>query len=188
MTTQEITTKKRKLSLSNEKNEEDNMINHELESQKTELKLVEEEELKIAESEYKTASQPNAIIDVDAKVNLQKSRSLPTLPSNVPKNGFYYHYKHDKSSKDIYNYAYEVVGCGLATDPVTNENSYKVIYRPLYESAVYIAGKLFDVRQLDGLNGFMTKLDNGSDRFVLMMDPNTIEEMKKKSVEMYPLN
>ncbi len=46
-----------------------------------------------------------------------------------PEKGFYYHYKHDPHGKK-YNYMYEVVGIARNTE----ENTFTVLYRPLYES------------------------------------------------------
>lgn len=65
-------------------------------------------------------------------------------PNQVPENGFYYHYKHDPLGA-INNYAYEVLGVGAHTE---EDGNFMVVYRPLYESSVYKAGKLFDLRPL----------------------------------------
>ena len=70
------------------------------------------------------------------------------IPTQVPINGFYYHYKHNPAGS-VNNYAYEVIGVGCHTeDDCRPEDANMVIYRPLYESSVYKAGKLFDLRPL----------------------------------------
>lgn len=71
------------------------------------------------------------------------------ISNKVPENGFYYHYKHDPNGP-MNNYAYEVVGVGVHTeDDCRIEDANMVVYRPLYESSVYKAGKLFDLRPLE---------------------------------------
>ena len=79
------------------------------------------------------------------------------IPSRVPEKGFYYHYKHDPSGP-INNYAYEIVGVGCHTeDDCRPEDENLVVYRPLYESTVYKAGKLFDIRPLEMFVESVTK-------------------------------
>ncbi len=53
------------------------------------------------------------------------------MPTQVPENGFYYHYKHDPL-KPVNDYAYEVVGVGCHTeDDCRPEDANMVVYRPL---------------------------------------------------------
>ena len=103
-----------------------------------------------------------------------------TIPKVRPENGFYYHYKH--TSDDINNYAYEVVGVGHHTeDEVTNF----VIYRPLYESSVYLAGKMFDVRPLEMFMEEVTKDGKTFPRFQKITDPEICAKLEKLKQEMY---
>ena len=105
---------------------------------------------------------------------------MVTIPKVRPENGFYYHYKH--TSGDINNYAYEVVGVGHHTeDEVTNF----VIYRPLYESSVYLAGKMFDVRPLEMFMEEVTKDGKTFPRFTKITDPEIITKLEKVKGEMY---
>ena len=77
--------------------------------------------------------------------------------SRIPSPGFYYHYKHNPTGP-VNNYAYEVVGVGRHTeDDCRPEDANMVVYRPLYESTVYKAGKLFDLRPLDMFMEDVTK-------------------------------
>ena len=103
-----------------------------------------------------------------------------TIPKVRPENGFYYHYKH--TSDDINNYAYEVVGVGHHTeDEVTNF----VIYRPLYESSVYLADKMFDVRPLEMFMEEVTKDGKTFPRFQKITDPEICAKLEKLKQEMY---
>jgi len=101
------------------------------------------------------------------------------IPTKVPVNGFYYHYKHDPSGP-INNYAYEVVGVGHHTE---EDGVFFVLYRPLYESPVYVAGKMYDVRPLEMWMGEVEKDGATFPRFSKITDMAVImrlEEIKKK--------
>ncbi len=107
------------------------------------------------------------------------------LPKKVPQSGFYYHYKHDPA-KGIQDYAYEVVGTGCHTeDDCRPEDVHMVVYRPLYESSVFTAGKLFDLRPLEMWMGDVTKGDKTFPRFTKITDHATIAELEKIRAEMY---
>ena len=108
-----------------------------------------------------------------------------TLPTRVPEQGFYYHYKHDPSGP-INNYAYEVVGVGHHTEADCRpEDANMVIYRPLYEAFVYKAGELFDLRPLEMF--MQDVLQNGRivPRFKKITDPTIIVELKEIKTTMY---
>lgn len=62
---------------------------------------------------------------------------------DLPQKGFYVHYKHDPSGVP-YNYMYEVVGIGRNTE----EETYTVLYRPLYKSD-WMSPADFQSRPLD---------------------------------------
>ncbi len=102
------------------------------------------------------------------------------IPEKVPENGFYYHYKHDPVGS-LNNYAYEVVGVGHHTEEEVNF----VIYRPLYESTVYKAGKMFDVRPLEMFMEEVSKDGKTFPRFKKITDPKIISELNKIREEMY---
>src|SRR3989338_3141614 len=102
------------------------------------------------------------------------------IPEKVPENGFYYHYKHDPAGP-INNYAYEIVGVGHHTEEEVNF----VIYRPLYESTVYLAGKMFDVRPIDMFLEEVSKDGKTFPRFKKITDENVISELRKIRDDMY---
>lgn len=103
-------------------------------------------------------------------------------PTPVPDLGFYYHYKHEAGG-DLYNYAYEVVGVGAHTE---EENSFFVVYRPLYKSAsVFQAGKLFDIRPLPMWMSTVEHLGVTKPRFARITSPDVIAELEKMRNEMY---
>ncbi len=108
-----------------------------------------------------------------------------TIPKKVPENTFYYHYKHDPSGA-INDYAYEVVGVGHHTEddcrPIDNN---MVIYRPIYESSVYKAGKLFDLRPLEMWMDDVTRDGKTFPRFQKITDPKVIKELKVIRDKMY---
>lgn len=108
-------------------------------------------------------------------------------PARVPENGFYYHYKHDPSGP-VGNYAYEVVGVGCHTeDDCRPEDVHMVVYRPLYESSVYTAGKLFDLRPLEMWMGDVTKDEKTFPRFQKITDPQVIAELTVIRGKMYKI-
>ena len=110
------------------------------------------------------------------------------IPEKIPENGFYYHYKHDPSGV-VNNYAYEVVGVGCHTeDDCRPEDANMVIYRPLYDSFIYKAGKLYDLRPLDMWMGKVTKDDKAVFRFKKIEDKAVVRELEKIKKEMYGKN
>jgi|SRR3989344_3697920 len=107
------------------------------------------------------------------------------IPDKIPENGFYYHYKHDPKGA-INNYAYEVVGVGCHTeDDCRPEDQNMVVYRPLYKSSVFEAGKLFDLRPLEMWMEKITREGKTFPRFQKITDPEIIEILKKIKDEMY---
>lgn len=121
------------------------------------------------------------------------SSQLP-LPKRVPEPGFYYHYKHD-SSKPVNDYAYEVMGIGFHTeDNVRPGEAHFLIYRPLYEAAVYKASKEFlgnkleflDARPLEMWMEEVEKEGRKFPRFQKITDPEIIAELKEIRARMYP--
>jgi hypothetical protein len=103
---------------------------------------------------------------------------------NTPEPGLYYHYKHNYNL-DINNYAYEVLNIAHHTEINGLDEGAMVIYRPLYESFVYKAGKYWDARPL---KMFMdtVKLDGKEiPRFSKITDPKIISELEKIKRQMY---
>ena len=108
------------------------------------------------------------------------------IPTKVPENGFYYHYKHDPAGA-VNDYAYEVVGVGCHTEEDCRpEDSNMVVYRPLYESSVYKAGKLFDLRPLEMWMGDVEKEGKTFPRFQKITSPNIIAALEEVKKTMYP--
>jgi hypothetical protein len=108
-------------------------------------------------------------------------------PAKVPEKGFYYHYKHDPNGP-INNYAYEVMGVGFHTeDNCRPEDVNLVVYRPLYESSVYVAGKFFDIRPLGMFMEDVTKNGRALPRFARITDPRVIAELEGIKAGMYQL-
>ncbi len=107
-------------------------------------------------------------------------------PERVPLNGFYYHYKHNPEST-VNDYVYEVVGVGCHTeDDCRPEDVHLVVYRPIYESSVYLAGKLFDIRPLEMWMGDMEKDGKVFPRYTLITDSDVIAELTMIRDRMYP--
>src|SRR3989338_7306890 len=106
------------------------------------------------------------------------------IPEKVPAKGFYYHYKHDPSGP-VNNYAYEVVGVGHHTE---NEDMNMVVYRPLYDSFVYKAGKMFDLRPIYMFMEEVSKNGQVFPRFKMITDPKILLELDKTKKEMYGEN
>lgn len=107
------------------------------------------------------------------------------IPEKVPEKGFYYHYKHDPKGP-INNYAYEVMGVGYHTeDDCRPIDVNMVVYRPLYESSVYTAGKFFDIRPLSMFLENVTKDGKTFSRFQKIDDIKLIEQLKEIQKRMY---
>lgn len=110
------------------------------------------------------------------------------IPTKVPENGFYYHYKHDLNGS-VNNYAYEVVGVGCHTeDNCRPEDQNMVVYRPLYEASVYKAGKLFDLRPLDMWMGSVDLKGQTVSRFSKITDESIISQLEEIRQKMYGIN
>jgi hypothetical protein len=106
-------------------------------------------------------------------------------PTHTPERGFYYHYKHDPNGP-INNYAYEVIGVGFHTeDDCRPEAVNMIVYRPLYESSVYKAGKFFDIRPLGMFMESVTKDGATFPRFRKIIDPAVITQLIVIQKEMY---
>jgi hypothetical protein len=98
--------------------------------------------------------------------------------------GFYYHYKHDPQG-DINNYAYEVMGLGHHTEIDGLEESLMVMYRPIYESSVYKAGKHWDLRPYDSFMEPVTKDDKTFARFMKITDSDVVKQLEEIRDRMY---
>jgi hypothetical protein len=108
------------------------------------------------------------------------------IPKQVPEVGFYYHYKRE-SGMVVEYYAYEVLGVGCHTeDDCRPEDAHMVVYRPLYVTEVYRAGRLFDLRPLDMWMGTVTKDGKTFPRFQKITDPEVLALLKAIKLRMYP--
>ena len=104
---------------------------------------------------------------------------------NIPKKGFYYHYKHDPT-KSVNNYAYEFMGGGMHTESDCRPSDKMLaIYRPLYEARVFTEGKLFDVRPLAMWMENVTKDGKTFPRFSYITDSAVILELEGIKRAMY---
>lgn len=120
-----------------------------------------------------------------AKESMAYNNPMLKIPDKVPEKGFYHHYKHDPAGS-VNNYAYEVMGVGHHTeDDCRPEDANLVVYRPLYESSVYKAGKLFDIRPLEMFMESVTKDGKTFPRFQKITEPDVIAELTKIRDEMY---
>jgi hypothetical protein len=107
------------------------------------------------------------------------------IPTAVPAPGFYYHYKHHAAGT-VNNYAYEVLSTGCHTeDDCRPEDANLVVYRPLYESSVYKAGKLFDIRPLSMFLEDVTKDGKTFPHFQKIADSAVIAELETIKRKMY---
>jgi hypothetical protein len=101
-----------------------------------------------------------------------------------PEKGFYYHYKHDPT-KDVRNYAYEILNIAHHTEIDGLDESAMVVYRPLYKSSVYAAGKHWDVRPLAMFMENVIKEGKIFPRFQKITNPEVIAELEKIKSVMY---
>ncbi len=107
------------------------------------------------------------------------------VPNHVPEKGFYYHYKH-RDEIGVRDYAYEVMGTGCHTeDNCRGIDIHLVVYRPLYESSVYTAGKLFDIRPLSMFLEDVSEDGKIFPRFQKITDLNIIAELEEVKQQMY---
>lgn len=114
------------------------------------------------------------------------------MPTQVPQEGFYYHYKHDPNGS-VHNYAYEVIGVGFHTeDDARPGEAHFLVYRPLYpEAAVYQAAQAlqipcFDNRPLEMWMSIVEKDGEIIPRFTKINDPKTIAALEEIRTTMYP--
>ncbi len=105
---------------------------------------------------------------------------------NIPKNGFYYHYKHNPEG-EINNYAYEVMGIGHHTEIDGLEESAMVMYRPIYEARVFKIGKHWDLRPLQMFMEDVTKDGKTFPRFSKIEDEEVIKKLTEIRDRMYDL-
>lgn len=103
------------------------------------------------------------------------------LPSNIPKTGFYYHFKHDQQG-EVNNYAYEVVGLGVHIE--TGE--LQVEYRPLYYSSLAYGLRINYHRHLSMFMGEVMVGDVKKPRFKRVEDMSVIAKLLKFRNRMYP--
>lgn len=97
--------------------------------------------------------------------------------------GYYYHYKHDKDGI-VNNYAYEVLNIGHHTE-MKGVKSLMVVYRPLYESFVYKAGKHLDLKPLKMF--LSPKIIKGKKvkRYTKITNHNVIAQLNDIKKQMY---
>lgn len=108
------------------------------------------------------------------------------IPEKRPEKGFYYHYKHDPA-KGPRDYAYYIYEIGFHTeDDCAERDRVMQVYRPLYESAVYAAGKCFDLRPLEMFYEPAQLNGQPVDRFTPITDEATLAELQRVYLEMYP--
>ena len=103
---------------------------------------------------------------------------------NTIEPGLYYHYKHDPL-KDISNYAYEVLNIAYHTEMHGKEEGILVVYRPLYESFTYKAGKHWDVRPFFMFMENVIKDGKKIPRFSKITDPSIISELEAIKRKLY---
>lgn len=107
------------------------------------------------------------------------------ISESFPKPGFYYHYKHDPAGP-VNEYAYEVINGGFHTeDDCRPVDAQLVVFRPLYESSVYKAGKYLDVRPLSLFNERAIKDGASVPRYQLITDQATINALIQIRAKMY---
>ena len=107
------------------------------------------------------------------------------IPTKVPVPGFYYHYKHTDNAGE-YDYAYEVLGTGCHTeDDCRTIDMHLVVYRPLYGSSVFKAGKFFYVRPLSIFLEDVIKDGVSMHRFTKITNEKSLNLLRAKREEMY---
>lgn len=96
-----------------------------------------------------------------------------------PQKGFYQHYKHDPQGAPQ-NYMYEVVGIARNTE----DNSFSVLYRPLYESE-WMPPADFQSRPLEMFVESVEKEANKIPRFTKITDPELVQNLEKIKLQIY---
>ena len=94
------------------------------------------------------------------------------MNTDLPQKGFYRHYKYDPKG-ELYNYTYEVIGIARNTE----EKSFSVLYRPLYESA-WMPPAEYQSRPLDMFVENVEKDGASIPRFTMISDPELISELE----------
>jgi hypothetical protein len=114
-----------------------------------------------------------------------------TAPTKHPEVGFYYHYKHDPS-QGITHHAYEVTAIASHTE---DDDAWFVVYRPLYDSAVFkiseeIGIQCVDIRPLDMWMEDVPKGPNGEmiPRFSPITDPVIVSKLEEAREKMYSMS
>ena len=97
----------------------------------------------------------------------------------VPEPGFYYHYKHDPNG-DFTNYAYEILGLSRHTE----DKSYLVRYRPLYENT-YLGEAEDSVRPLSMWFDEIEKDGEKVSRFTRITEPELVARFMDIRAKMY---
>ena len=93
--------------------------------------------------------------------------------TKVPKNGFYFHYKHDPLG-EINNYTYEVIGVGRHTE----DQNYSFLYRPLYINT-FLVPATYCLRPLEMFLETVEREVAIVERFQKITDPTIIEQLSK---------
>jgi hypothetical protein len=107
------------------------------------------------------------------------------IPTKVPRKGFYYHYKHC-AKKPVNDHAYEVLGVGINTEDECRPNDVNmVVYRSLYRSSTFVAGKFFNLSPLEMWIGDIVKRGKTIPRFKRITDRNIISRLESIRAEMY---
>jgi hypothetical protein len=91
----------------------------------------------------------------------------------LPEKGFYYHYKHDFKGP-INIYAYEVLGTARHSE----DESYLVVYRPLYKSE-FSARVDFCARPLEMFIEKVNVNGNKMPRFQKIVDTDIVSKLQK---------
>jgi hypothetical protein len=100
--------------------------------------------------------------------------------ARVPEKGFYVHYKHDPQLAP-HDHMYEVVGLARNTE----EQTYSVLYRPLYENNWLLPANY----QSRPLEMFLESVEVDGvlvPRFTKISDPDLIRELTIVRDRMYP--
>ena len=100
------------------------------------------------------------------------------MNEKIPKAGdFYYHFKHN-SNKDLFNYAYIIIGIAIHSE--TEE--LLVAYKPLYSPNHVFDNKCdFCVRPLNMFIENVEKPNYIGPRFRLITDAQTIDQLRKEN-------
>jgi hypothetical protein len=98
---------------------------------------------------------------------------------NIPKNGFYKHYKHSQEAEKN-NYIYEVVGIARHTE----DKTYAVLYRPMYKSD-WLSPANYCARPLEMFMEQVVVDEKTLSRFTLITDSEKIKELDLVRAEMY---